>query len=137
MSAPIVTLSRDQLGDLAHLIAAELRATADSAGPAESPRGTGPPEFVKTKELAAILRCSPDLVRRRARELGGERIGSGPPARWRFDLDRALARWTAPPPEPTPTPAPPRRHRGRPDTSAVPLLPYRGQPTHERERTPA
>jgi hypothetical protein len=50
-----------------------------------------PPTFalVDVRELAADLGVSTDYVYAHARELGAMRLGSGPKARIRFDLDRA------------------------------------------------
>ena len=45
--------------------------------------------FVDARKLAAELGVSVDYVYAHARELGGVRLGSGPKARIRFDLDRA------------------------------------------------
>jgi hypothetical protein len=50
-----------------------------------------PPTFalVDARELAVDLGVSTDYVYAHARELGAMRLGSGPKARIRFDLDRA------------------------------------------------
>jgi hypothetical protein len=45
--------------------------------------------FVGARELAEELGVSLDYVYAHAAELGGVRLGSGPKARIRFDLDRA------------------------------------------------
>jgi pantoate kinase len=45
--------------------------------------------LVDARRLAAELGVSVDYVYAHARELGGVRLGSGPKARIRFDLDRA------------------------------------------------
>jgi pyruvate/2-oxoglutarate dehydrogenase complex dihydrolipoamide acyltransferase (E2) component len=45
--------------------------------------------FVDARKLAEELGVSVDYVYAHARELGGVRLGSGPKARIRFDLDRA------------------------------------------------
>lgn len=45
--------------------------------------------LVGARELAAELGVSVDYVYAHARELGGVRLGTGPKARIRFDLDRA------------------------------------------------
>jgi hypothetical protein len=53
--------------------------------------GSGPMTFalVDAKQLAHELGVSLDYVYAHAIELGGMRLGSGPKARIRFDLDRA------------------------------------------------
>jgi hypothetical protein len=58
------------------------------AGPARS-------RLVDATTVAEVLSVSRDYVYAHASELGGERIGDGPRGRLRFDLDRALAAWTA------------------------------------------
>jgi hypothetical protein len=45
--------------------------------------------LVDARELAAELGVSTDYVYAHAADLGGMRLGSGPKARIRFDLDRA------------------------------------------------
>lgn len=51
--------------------------------------------LVDAATLATVLGVSRDCVYAHAAELGGERIGSGPRGRLRFDLDRALTTWTS------------------------------------------
>lgn len=51
--------------------------------------------LVDSATLAERLGVSRDCVYAHADELGGQRIGSGPRGRLRFDLDRALAAWTS------------------------------------------
>ena len=53
--------------------------------------GSPAPTFglVDARELAADLGVSPDYVYAHATELGAMRLGFGPKARIRFDLDRA------------------------------------------------
>jgi hypothetical protein len=51
--------------------------------------------LVDATTAARALGISRDCVYRHAAELGGRRIGDGPRGRLRFDLDRALAAWTA------------------------------------------
>jgi len=53
------------------------------------------PRLVDAATVADALGVSRDCVYAHAAELGGERIGSGPRGRLRFDLYRALAAWTA------------------------------------------
>ena len=77
--------------------------------PAEAPR------YVDAATLARALSVEREWVYLRARELGALRLGDGPKARLRFDLERARAALVAmnardqPPPD-----KPPRRRRGRP-----------------------
>ena len=89
--------------------------------------------LVDAATVADALGVSRDCVYAHAAELGGERIGSGPRGRFRFDLDRALAAWTAcstskesqQPKTPTTTGSSPRRRRQGMGSSAE-LLPIRG-----------
>jgi hypothetical protein len=69
----------------------------------------GPPTFglVGPRELAADLGVSLDYVYAHAAELGAMRLGSGPKARIRFDLDRARRALEAR------TPGPVQRRRRR------------------------
>jgi hypothetical protein len=95
----------------------------------ESPRA----RLVDAATLADALGVSRDCVYAHAAELGGERIGSGPRGRLRFDLDRALVAWTSrstskesqQPKTPTTKGNPPRRRRQGMGSSAE-LLPIRG-----------
>ena len=51
--------------------------------------GQRPPEFVSAGELARHLRVQRPWIYRHRHLLGGQRIGDGPKAPWRFDLDTA------------------------------------------------
>jgi len=92
----------------------------------------GGPRLVDARELAAKLHVSRDTIYEHAHELGGERIGSGPRGRLRFDLDRALEAWTSrsgskesqEPQTPAPASDPVRRRRKRLGSSPE-LLPIR------------
>ncbi len=88
--------------------------------------------LVDAATLATALGVSRDFVYAHASELGGERIGSGPQGRLRFDLDRALAA-RAPSPyskEPSEPPtATSKRRRRKPTSGATRLLPIRGSVT--------
>lgn len=53
--------------------------------------GTSASELVDAAAVAVALKCSRQTVYAHAAELGGERIGQGKRARWRFDLDAARA----------------------------------------------
>jgi hypothetical protein len=85
--------------------------------------------LVDAATLATALGVSRDFVYAHANELGGERIGSGPRGRLRFDLDQALAA-CAPKPTGEESPAPPKpaakRRRRKPTSGATRLLPIRG-----------
>jgi len=58
------------------------------------------PELLTAGELARKLRVERSWVYRHRHLLGGERIGDGPKAQWRFELDTARRRlakhWAAP-----------------------------------------
>lgn len=51
---------------------------------------TAPSALVDAQAVADALGCSRQAVYRNAEVLGGKRIGTGPKAPWRFDLDRAV-----------------------------------------------
>lgn len=101
--------------------------------------------LVDARTVVAALGVSRDCVYSHADELGGERIGSGPRGRLRFDLDRALAAWTfrshskesRTPKRPAPTGDVARGCRQRMGSSPG-LLPIRGSASLldvERERS--
>lgn len=81
MSAQVVTLSDEQLEQLADLIADRLRSTPASSSP----------EIVSAAELAVRLSIDVKTVYRHAEAFGGVRAGR----RLRFDLNRALEVWSA------------------------------------------
>lgn len=82
-----VRLPDDQLDQLAALVAERLQGlTAATVGPAER-QG-----LVSAAELARELSVSRQTIYGAAAELGGVRVGTGPRARWRFDLDDARER---------------------------------------------
>jgi hypothetical protein len=121
----------DDLERLAELVADRLRdALADNLGlstwhsPASSAQAR---ELVDVKTVAAALGVARSFVYEHAVALGGRKLGNGPKARWRFDLDQARQAFDAPS-HPSPSPAPHRRRRMRPATTAagVALLPLRG-----------
>lgn len=81
--------------------------------------------LVDTATAARRLGVSEDYVRDHADELGAVRLGDGPKARLRFDLDRALAALGAKPsPSLPPKVAPTRRRK----PEHVDLLPIGGKP---------
>jgi hypothetical protein len=53
--------------------------------------GERQPELLTAGELARELRVERSWVYKHAHMLGGERIGDGPKAQWRFDLKTAKA----------------------------------------------
>lgn len=84
--------------------------------------------LVDAATVADKLGVSRDYVHDRAAELGAIRLGSGPKARLRFDLERVLAAVAVDRP-----PAAPARARARVGprrqlaSARVPLLPIRGR----------
>jgi hypothetical protein len=85
--------------------------------------------WVDAQALADMLGVSRDFVYEHADELDARRLGSGPRARLRFDVQKALACYAvkeSKPATPAPKAAPRRRRRGRSGTS-VELLPIRGR----------
>jgi hypothetical protein len=87
--------------------------------------------LVDAATLATALGVSRDFVYAHASELGGERIGSGPQGRLRFDLDRALAACASNPArkEPPQPPTTSSKRRRKPTSGATRLLPIRGAAT--------
>jgi hypothetical protein len=92
--------------------------------------------LVDAAAIAAALGVSRDCIYAHAVELGGERIGNGPRGRLRFDLDQALAAWTAcshskesHTPKPPAATGNPARRRGQRMDSGPELLPIRGATT--------
>ena len=92
------------------------------------------PRFVTADELDSVLGTSRAYIYEHAGELGARRLGSGPRARLRFDLDDALERAmpcsadreSAPPSTAVVKPIRRRRQPSRLGTD-VELLPIRGQ----------
>jgi hypothetical protein len=80
MSVGTVTLSADQLEQLADLIAARLTGSAPTRG-----------ELVDAATVARALGITRQTVYAHGEQLGGRRIGEGPRAPWRFDLEAARA----------------------------------------------
>ena len=112
------------------------RDAADSLMRARDADDLGAARLVDAQTLAGILGVTRSFVYEHADELGALRLGSGPKARLRFDVERAIAclasrRSVAP--EPARKTAPRWRRPRRMGTS-VELLPIRGQTCDERER---
>jgi hypothetical protein len=84
--------------------------------------------LVDVKATAAALGVAPSFVYEHADELGAVRLGDGPRARLRFDIEQArqaMMRRTEPPVAPVALPR--RQRKSRTTTSSgVPLLPIRG-----------
>lgn len=108
--------------------------------------GGAVPQAVDAATLAEHLGVTRGFVYEHADELGGVRLGDGPRARLRFDLDRALEAWnarsTSERSQPTRTPAAPgsasaprrartgRRAAGLPEPGSV--LAIRGRASERR-----
>jgi hypothetical protein len=90
MSAVEITLSDGQLVHLADLVAERLQATSGPSLDAGEGRGHAE-DLLTAAELAEALGVHRQTIYQRGTELGGERVGSGPNARWRFDLEKARA----------------------------------------------
>jgi hypothetical protein len=111
-----MTLDAEDIEAVARRVAELLRATTNLTGP-----------LVDAAELARILGVERDWVYARAGRLGAVRLGDGPKARLRFDIERVretLA--SAGPGTQPPSDDAPRRRRGRPRTrpgaAGVPLI---------------
>jgi len=83
---------------------------------------TGAPgRYVDAATLARILGVERDWVYARAPQLAAVRLGDGPKARLRFDLERVRAALSGSGPDKQPErDDPPRGRRGRPRRAAVP-----------------
>ncbi len=77
--------------------------------------------LVDARELAEELGVARDWVYANAERLGGVRLGNGPRARLRFDVEKAREALAADRRDPQPTNGgAPQRRRGRPRCKAVP-----------------
>ncbi len=97
-----------------------------------------PTALLDARALAARLGVSPSYVYSRSSELGAVRLGNGPRARLRFDLERALEAHASAPG--CTAPATPQAAKPRPRRAASKLLPIRGRaaratPTANTEET--
>ena len=126
-----VTLTDEQLDRLADRLAARL---ADRLAEREAPRGLR--RRVSAGELAVMLGVSRDTVYQHAAELGALHVGNGKRPRLRFDVEEALAAWSARQSskrsQPSDAPADagrPARRRRRAPGSDLDLLPIRGRKT--------
>jgi hypothetical protein len=76
---------------------------------------------IDARDLAEELGVARDWVYANAERLGGVRLGNGPRARLRFDIEKAREALAAGRQNDQPTSAePPRRRRGRPRREVVP-----------------
>ena len=81
-------LHPDDLAELARLVAANVIAEfADTPTAAPAPT----PVLIDAAEAARITGLKRGTVYRKARELGGMKVGNSPNAPWRFDRERLLA----------------------------------------------
>lgn len=78
---PARVLTQDDIDAIAEATVERLARVVASQGPTFA--------LVDARKLAAELGVSVDYVYSHASELGGMRLGSGPKARIRFDLDQA------------------------------------------------
>jgi hypothetical protein len=69
-----IDLTDDQVADLRQQLGVSI-----ANGRSQSP------ELVDTATAAKLLGTGTEYVRERAAELGGQKLGNGPKARWRFD----------------------------------------------------
>jgi hypothetical protein len=118
-----VTIERNEMVELASLVADELEARGLAAGPRR---------LVDAGELASLLGVKRNYVYEHAAQLGAVRLGDGPRARLRFDPEEAAARVASCHAvresnhgEPAREAGKPRRPRRRLGTR-TPLLPIRG-----------
>jgi DNA-binding transcriptional ArsR family regulator len=133
-------MSNPQLSghDLA-LVEAVAQRVLELLGERETPQ-PGRSPLVSAGQLAEALGVARDTVYRHAEELGAVRLGPDGPRsehggrRLRFDIDQAIAAWSARQAgEESQTPDPPAtaggssRSRRRGSASRVPLLPVNGQ----------
>jgi hypothetical protein len=79
-----VELTPQAIEQIAARVAQLLRS---GGGPVAAPAA---PQWITAKELARHLRVNPAWVYEHAEELGAIRTGSGPKARMRFELERAM-----------------------------------------------
>jgi hypothetical protein len=131
-------VSSEELDALAEAVTERVveRLRAEPAPPPSQPAA-----LVDAATLARALGVGVSYVYSRSAELGARRLGSGPKARLRFDLERALEAHASGAPGCT-APATPRAAKRRPRRAASSgaLLPIRGRaaratPTANAEET--
>ena len=118
-------MSPEELNALAEAVAERVveRLRAEPAAPPSEPTA-----LVDAATLARALGVSPSFVYSRSSELGARRLGNGPKARLRFDLERAVEGHAGCAPGCT-APAAPQTAKRRPRRAASSgeLLPIRGR----------
>jgi hypothetical protein len=121
----MIELAPEQLAQLADMLADRLRGVLpDQPTPSTTTGING--ALVTAQTVADALGVDRSWVYEHAREIGGQRIGSGKRGRWRFDLATALAAGTTKPTVALATAAllAPRRRAGN---GSVPLMAIRGE----------
>jgi len=116
-------VSPEELNALAEAVAERVveRLRAEPAAPPSEP-----PALLDARALAARLGVSPSYVYANSGKLGARRLGNGPRARLRFDLDRAVEAHARCAPGCT-APATLQTAKPRPRRAASKLLPIRGR----------
>ena len=128
-SASLTTSSLLSPHDVA-LVDAVARRVAELLADRDQPRS----RLVSAAELAAVLGVSRSTVYEQRVKLGAWHVGDGPRPRLRFDVDQALAAWTAcqsgeesQAPDPPASTGRTRHQRPTATGSHAPLLPVKGQ----------
>ena len=116
-------MSPEELNALAEAVAERVveRLGAEPAAPPSQPAG-----LVDAATLARVLAVSPSYIYSRSAELGARRLGSGPRARLRFDLERAAEAHASAPGCTAPATPQAAKRRPRRAASSGALLPIRG-----------
>ena len=117
-------MTPEEVNTLAEAVATRVLAQlgAEPAAPPSQPAG-----LVDAATLARALGVSTGFVYSRSAELGAVRLGNGPRARLRFDLDRAVgAHASEPGCTPPAAPQAAAKRRPRRAASSGELLPIRG-----------
>lgn len=121
----------DDLAELARLVADQLAERVLEMAPIAPDPAPASRRWLTATEVAAMLGMTRDAVYRQADTLGAVKIGSGPKARLRFELEEVTAALRACSTSgDSPTPHPPPRERSRAKRTpasgrAFPLLPVR------------
>lgn len=111
MSAPVVTLDAATVEAIAERVAELLAPTVNDS------------ELVDAAEIARRFNVTRDYVYEHATELGAVRLGDGPRARLRFDLERVVEALAPRPFADRPEPARSRPPARRRPATPVELLP--------------
>ncbi len=114
-------MSPQELDALAEAVAERVveRLRAEPAAPPSQPT------LLDARALAARLGCSRAFIYANSSELGGVRLGSGPRARLRFDLERAVKAHASAPRCTAPATPQAAKRRPRRAASSGALLPIR------------